>query len=518
MKQSLRQSMSVLHTWSGLIVGWLLFAIFLTGTCAYFQEEITKWMQPELTTHADSDLAAINAVEYLQETAPDAQTWFIGLPDDRKATTRLFWRPGENADPSAPTRAVLDGQGAAAEIRDTQGGFFLYRFHFDLHYMPAILARYLVGIAAMTMLIAIISGVITHKKIFIDFFTLRFGKGQRSWLDAHNMSAVFALPFFLMITYTGLVTLASMYMPFAITANYKSAGDFFQEAFFSPDNASPSGMPAEMAPMSDILRVAAQRWDGAKVGDIRIISPNDENAIVVLRRSTSEAIGDRSPQIILNGVTGALIKASPDQSAALATESFFVGLHAGRYADWGLRWLYFLSGLGGATMIGTGLVLWTNKRALKNQKAGKTPFGFWLVERLNIATLVGLPAGLAVFFLANRLLPLDMENRSDWEINFLFIVWAGAFVWAAGRPARRAWAEMLGLSGGMFLLVPIVNAATTSRNLFVSLGNGDWVFAGFDAAMLFFASAFGYAAFKCLKVKRPAPRPVLNKRAGLPAE
>ncbi len=54
------------------------------------------------------------------------------------------------------------------------------------------------------MLIALVSGIITHKKIFTDFFTLRTFKSQRSWLDFHNISSVVALPFFLTITFTGL--------------------------------------------------------------------------------------------------------------------------------------------------------------------------------------------------------------------------------------------------------------------------------------------------------------------------
>ena len=32
MKEGFRQAMAWLHTWAGLIFGWLLFAIFLTGT------------------------------------------------------------------------------------------------------------------------------------------------------------------------------------------------------------------------------------------------------------------------------------------------------------------------------------------------------------------------------------------------------------------------------------------------------------------------------------------------------
>src|SRR3546814_13473285 len=47
-KDSFRQSMAWLHTWTGLLMGWLLFAMFVTGTAAYFQEEITRWMKPEL--------------------------------------------------------------------------------------------------------------------------------------------------------------------------------------------------------------------------------------------------------------------------------------------------------------------------------------------------------------------------------------------------------------------------------------------------------------------------------------
>src|SRR5690606_20527900 len=41
--QGFRQANSWLHTWSGLLLGWLLFAIFLTGTLSYFRQEITYW-------------------------------------------------------------------------------------------------------------------------------------------------------------------------------------------------------------------------------------------------------------------------------------------------------------------------------------------------------------------------------------------------------------------------------------------------------------------------------------------
>lgn len=51
MKEGFRQAMAWLHTWIGLIFGWLLFAIFLTGTLSYFKDEITHWAQPEVRRH-----------------------------------------------------------------------------------------------------------------------------------------------------------------------------------------------------------------------------------------------------------------------------------------------------------------------------------------------------------------------------------------------------------------------------------------------------------------------------------
>ena len=46
--------------------------------------------------------------------------------------------------------------------------------------------------------------MVTHRRIFKDFFTFRPAKGgQRAWLDAHNVTGVLVLPFYLMITFSG---------------------------------------------------------------------------------------------------------------------------------------------------------------------------------------------------------------------------------------------------------------------------------------------------------------------------
>ena len=51
MQKNIRQSMAWLHSWTGLLLGWLLFAIFLMGSMSYYRHEITMWMQPELAQY-----------------------------------------------------------------------------------------------------------------------------------------------------------------------------------------------------------------------------------------------------------------------------------------------------------------------------------------------------------------------------------------------------------------------------------------------------------------------------------
>lgn len=497
MKGGLRQSMAWLHTWTGLLVGWLLLAIFMTGTSAYFQDEITRWMQPEIHGERDPVAAAEGVVGWLGEHAPDAASWSMMLPGHRAIATTAYW---EDADARRggwrDNSFIVDGAGHRVDARETLGGFFLYRMHFDLHYLPVIWARWIVGFCAMFMLVAIISGVITHKKIFTDFFTLRFGKGQRSWLDAHNLSAVLALPFHLMITYTGLVTLASMYMPWGVTAVYKDRAEYFADAFGIEATPERSGKHAPMAPIADMIRQARQQWHGADPGYIDISLPGDANGTVRMMRGGGEAMGVRGQTLVFDAATGHMHTPPSLKGPAFETESVMIGLHAGRYAPIVLRWLYFLCGLGGTAMVATGLVLWTSKRRLQLPDPERPHLGFRLVERLNIATIAGLPFGIAVYFLANRLLPIHMAGRADWEVHCLFIAWGLTLLYACARTTRRAWIETISAGALAFIAVPVVNALTTDRGVWNSLRDGDMVFVGFDLAMIVLAATFGFMAWK----------------------
>ena len=510
-QEGLRQAMSWLHTWSGLIFGWALFAMFLTGTLAFFRPEITRWMQPEIQVRpAPAQQAVATAQRYLSEHAVDAKRWFITPPTDREPLILLLYqtpkpKPGERGF----VRVKLDPQtGQAVTARETRGGDFFYRFHFELE-IGFPWGRWLASIAGMFMLVAIISGVITHKKIFADFFTFRPKKGgQRAWMDGHNALSVLGLPFHLMITFSGLVLFMGMLMPAGILAVYDDARQFSDEVFASFKVTPPRGTPAPLTDLAPLVAQAESHWQG-NVGRVTVNNPGDAGATVTLTRNAADGVsyGRLSPYMRFDGVTGQMQENLDALSPTVRTAGVITGLHLGLFAAPVLRWFYFLVSLAGTGMVGTGLVLWIAKRRQKARPGAREAFSLRLVDGLNAGTVAGLFIAVAAFFWANRLLPPDLPGRQLWEVRAFFSAWGLSLVYAF-LFQRRKWLDLLAVAAASLALVPVINALTTQRHLAVSLPAGDWVMAGFDLTCLAGALLLAWVARKAARARKaPAGRP-----------
>jgi uncharacterized iron-regulated membrane protein len=534
MNDGFRQSMSWLHTWAGLSVCWVLLLVFMAGTASYYKDEITFWMQPELhgaamapTPISSADAAAL-AVATLAERAPQATRWLIDLPGERHPLLRLRWtqpaNPGENQTGRRGQRHTLFLDPASgletAKPRASRGGEFLYRLHFDLHYLPALWARWLVGFCAMFMLVAIISGVITHKHIFKDFFTFRPRKGSRSWLDAHNALAVLALPFHLMITYTGLVTLMLMFMPAPGKVMYPD-GAF--GALLFPAQApriAPAGIAMPMTDLAPLLARANRAWSAGvqlesaagpigQIGKIRIDHPGDANAQVTLVRRSGRQLSNTEPSMTFNAIDGTLIASDNPVSTASATFRSFYGLHVAHFADPLLRALFFLCGLAGCAMVATGALLWAVKERKKCAKAlangASIGFGLRLVEALNIGAIAGLPIAFGAYFWGNRLLPVALPERIAAEAGCFFGAWLLAAALAQISPTRSMWRWQLGLGGALLAAIPLLNALTTNTHLGQSLRHGSSLHAvaAFDLVTLALGLLLAGAAWSLRRRSAP---------------
>ena len=507
MKEGFRQSMAWLHTWTGLLVGWLLFFTFLTGTLGYVNHEIDRWMRPEAPMVSTPPSAAEllpKALARLSLQTDQAKSWSIRFPGGRSNNDfQVSWRaqPKEGERFGKFTRETLDpvtGANVNENVRKTGGGHLLYRMHYRLHYMPARTAYWILGICSMFMFVAIISGIIIHKKIFKDFFTFRPKKGQRSWLDGHAVLCVTSLPFHLMITYSGLVFLMFTYMPLGIDVIYgeENEDQFFEEAF---DEAGPGPkeiMPsAATSPLMPMLVEVEKYWGAENVSGININNPGRANATVTFRPRNYNKLVTYTDTLTFNGVTGKFVEGK-DVNFASQTNNVMLSLHEGLFAGPLLRALYLVAGVAGTAMIGTGLLLWSKKRKAKLSKGGIAHFGIAVVDRLNLGTIVGLPIAIAAYFWANRLIPVDFDARQDWEVHAMFITWGVMFVYPVWRPLDRAWFEMLCLMTAAYALLPVVNLLTTDRHLGITVMHGDWVLAGFDLSCLAASGIFALVTIK----------------------
>ncbi len=476
MKSGFRQAMTWLHNWSGLVVGWLLLTIAAAGTLSVFRQELDAWCHPELARGAiDQASAGAAAIRWLGSHAAKAPAWYLDLADGRSPRTLALWSDGTGFI----QRTLSPITGSPDGIRDSQGGEFFYRFHFELQ-LPYPWGRLLSASAAMVMLTTLITGIVAHRRIFKDFFTLRTGKGQRSWLDGHVALGVFALPFHLMISFTGAVTLANLLMPLPGIAAYRGDEAALTRTLYPSIDRPASGLRAPLVPIAPLLRDAERRFGGAGILRLSVSNPGDMAQTVSVSAGEGFGLAVQQHSLTYDGTTGRLLAEHIERHTAVRVYDVLYGLHMGHFAGLASRWFYFLSGLMLTGTIATGAILWTAKHRRRHI------FGYQLVERLNIGFVAGLPVAFLGFLLANRLLPVGIEGRATMEIRLTFGLWGVALLFAATRQVSRARPELLGVAAGLCVAVVLADLPT-----FVP----DGVSIGVDAVLLLFACTFGTTAW-----------------------
>ena len=518
----LRQAMAWLHTWSGLWISWLLFAIFLTGTLSVFEEPIGHWMQPE---HALEEAAHASkppppkvtdraqrlafALDFMAKAHPKADMWEIWPVQRPGQGLSAYWFQPQGGYGSADLDPLTGKEIAHtphANQRATQGGHHFVDFHYELH--AGRIGVWIVGITTMIMLVALVSGVITHKRIFKDFFTFRPAKGQRSWLDAHNAVAVLTLPFQFMIAYTGLAFFSDDYVPAPVVAQYGM--DNPKRAFLADWNDA--GKPARIGqplaiPALESFALRAEQAIGQEIRAVVLDNPNDASMRVcmygwnedseLLERISANT--GRACYALATGLETAVRQpGGSDTGGAALTRNVMSNLHMVGFGGIPMRWLYFLCGLAGTAMMGTGAVLFLVKRRQKSGAEFGSATGrvYHMIACLNVAAIAGLAIACIAFLWANRLIPIGQELRAGWEVRAFFGVWCLTLLHACLRPEKRAWIEQLGLLAALCLLLPVLNVLSTGDNLAAQCARGDLESAGVELCAIAFGLLAAWGAWK----------------------
>ena len=502
-----RKSMGELHTWAGVICAAGLFAMFWMGTLSVFDREIDHWMKPEIRVTGES-AASLDllrpALDGLGEQAP--QVWVyppgvrepamrIGYVDDADTWRIRYFHPKTGVELTPPD--TLAGTG------------FIFPFHFSFHIDWMGLGYWIAGFLAMAMLVLIVSGVFIHRKIITDFFIFRPKKQlRRATLDLHNMTAMIALPFHFILPLTGLIIFFSIYLPWSIAVPFMGdTAPLFAE-MYGTRTADATGEKVETASLDRIVASAVAVWQDRYGEPVRpdmlfLDRWGDAGGEITARR----VFPSRQVTMDLDAITfnaDADIIADFSAGPVRTAHAWLSGLHFIQFDHWPLRWLYFLAGLSGCTMIATGLLFWMRARTARN---GAEPVKVRAIRGLTVGATTGIIAATGAFFIVNRLLPHEASlagiGRAELEVWVFFLVWIGTFIHAAIRE-KAAWADQALVIAVFSLLAVLLNWITTGDHPAAAAGRGLWSVAGMDLVLIAAGAAALTAALRLRMMDRTA--------------
>ena len=526
MFNSFRQAMAWLHTWFGLVLGFVLMAAFFFGALSVFDREIDRWSIPA-TRIAPQPMPSFDTVlrpafERMQPTAAAIDAMRPQVKGDMPARfdTVVNWSAytthrdpvlalyasyevpsAKNPDEPIWAYATIDPRNGAA-LPDDQlkiGSGFFFPLHYGLTLDWKNLGVWIVGFSALVMLAALVSGVIMHRKIFREFFTFRPDKARlRSVLDLHNLTGVVALPFHFFFALTGLLIFAGTYY-FPVGHTQLQPLHDLHEQVEARETGLPhkrAGVAAGLASVDAMVAQAQRRWQAhgkaGEVGFLVLQHVGDANGYVSVYRAGTDRIALVGDGIHFNAATGTLIREDPPATPVARMNEFLTGLHLQHFRHWLLRWLYVLGGLAGATCIATGFIFFVEKR--KRQHAQQGSQGARIVDALAVTTVTGMVLATLGILVANRLLPEALPARGDWERYAFWGTWALALVHAGWRSApvarglvNPAWREQCWAIAVLAIAAVLLNWATTGDHLLRTLAHGYWPVAGVDLSLLFTA-------------------------------
>ena len=504
MEKTFRDSMQWLHTWAGVCLGTVLFAVFWMGTLSVFDRAIDRWMRPA-TRLAPVELLSVDALAHeLQPLIGASPQWLVLFPNAREPVARIGYRMGQafgyrQADPT--TSALLPDAG-------TFGGTgFIYPFHYNLHIKAWSLGLWIVGLAGMAMLALCVSGVVIHRKIFTDFFTFRARtKPRRLVLDLHNVTGVLGLPFHFFITLSGLVIFFTIYCPSTWETPYR--GDrqsFVKESYgiYARPKLNRPGPPIKS--LDAMVEEASREWGGGTPQLLRVFHPGDANSYVEVRRSfVDDRVTMPVDALYFDAGTGAVLSRNTAKPV-MAAHRFITGFHFIQFDHWSLRWLYFALGLTGCALIATGFLFWLESRRKRHAQLGWP--GVRIVEGLTIGSVTGIIGATLAFFVANRLLSPTASawgfERPELEVSAFYVVWLTTFVHAWARP-RWAWAEQCAVIAGLAILAVALNGLTTGDHPGRSLQHRHlWAVGGMDLLLLGAGAVAAFCAHRLWRRARP---------------
>lgn len=487
--------MVAVHGWSGIVLGLLLYAVVLTGTAAVFAEEIGIWSGGHVSTQSAFERPIARHVQKLGEKTPAEYREAVDLFETGDHDLGMFFHRHEMEEGAPISRGWFYLVGADGAVKERSFGTnedvfgprndnafssFLVETHVRLH-VPNPYGLILTGVLGLAMLVAAISGLLIHRHLFKDIFTLR--RGAKPVLlnrDRHSVAGTWSLPFAFILAFTGsfFSFFGTIGVPIVAMAAFGGDVDALNEAVFG-NPGTPDARPAPTAGLDRITTDAIRR--AGAVPTFAVIE-NFGRTDAKVTTYHPPASGDIAPvSLVYNGADGTfdaqkpLIGPRPSTGGTLA--AIMSPLHFGNFAGIVSKAIWFGLGFAMCYVTYTGLRLWLVRREAASRSLD------WLDRALVIVGL-GLPLALlgsgAAF-----LLTMPLETAMFWTPAGFLITSAAVIAAGALWRSATAFAQALTTITGLVMLgLPVLRLLMGGPGWVNALEGGQWVIPAFDLALI----------------------------------
>ncbi|MDQ8020383.1 MAG: PepSY-associated TM helix domain-containing protein [Moraxellaceae bacterium] len=335
-----------LHVWTGAGSGLVILLLCLSGSFAVFRLEISQWVAGGIDAPASCALDADAAFALLHAGLVREAGALEGKRGIRRLSLPALTGGHWELRLANGARAQVDACGRKLEGSRAQTADFLVNLHTRLFMGKP--GRWIVGAFGVLMLVSVVTGVLAHRKLLRQLFTLRTGRSPRlARSDGHKLLGIWLLPFLLLTAFSGAWLGVATLFPLP---DIKGVNAQAVDAYVLPQGLQ-SMLDDARRQLPELEPVFIDFFPAKGHMSVRGNIPGH-----LVQRYSAE---------VLYAAGGGVLLGVHDPRALQGLRWWhqaMMPLHLGDWAGISLRWLYAVFGMGCAGLVWLGLWLWADRR------------------------------------------------------------------------------------------------------------------------------------------------------------
>ncbi|MEM8846750.1 MAG: PepSY-associated TM helix domain-containing protein [Bacteroidota bacterium] len=525
LKPRLHNVMFHTHTVSGIVISFALFVCFYAGAVALFMDELYQWENPEARidsvdpTSVDYDKVYEVISKDIKDFDTEA-TFGMVPPNDKNPLIEFYGGTKDAEGNTGRFHSAVNPITYKTLSDGTEEKTHMARTIYELHYFRQIpvVGIYLSGLVAFFFLFAIFTGLLTHWKNIVNkfyAFTTK-GKWKQIWTNGHISLGVITLPFQLIYAVTGallglsiLLLAPSAFLMFngdtsqVVDAVRPGAGIKYDENALAIDDGTT---------FNRIYNEVSEAYPTTEITYLYTNNFGKEDGTIGVRVDDHTGIGGDGI-FIYDYKNGELLDATEpvNRSYTKGTLAVLIKLHYATYGGIFLKIIYFILAMITCYIIISGVMIWRTARDKPSYTDKQRRFHH-RVTKVYLAICLSMFPALAMIFIGNKLVPMDMPGRVFYVNSIFFLSWlvftiVGLF-WNNYRQLNRNYI-LMGSSIG--LCIPIANGVVTGDWFWTALAKGQYYVFSVDITWLIIG-IFGLFFFQYYLKGNKEPLQILKNK------